>query len=484
MTGRLVKIVHTAIDTHGPRISKAFGVGKDEILLKLRESYNDNLSVENERLKILSTITSSKVTTPNFLLRALYPSKATNINSLPVQNRPYRSQVFNSYCKVGIPSIEPQHVNQIMRVLMNPYNLKRPLKIVNYDSSISERTAMGYLRQQKKRSHTIDMIKRIVDDFKAYKLPISNYEQNLILYHIFYKDPPEIIDICKQSLQLLDMDYTETDFTWEFYTNLQLKDINSLNNIMDISIIHRNRKIFDDVTRRIQTPNRDSFKRLLRGCKHFDDKHLFGQTMKNLSIPLDTSLINEIISGLVHFNEIDEAWKYVRMFKAMEEPTSDHLYLHYYDSLRKIIDLEDIPITPDEGTFKPFLKYYTDPSELLRVVEVMEHFNVPLTTNTFLKLFQLNLDDNQLKISMKKLLERFEQSYITDQDFANGRGNGNKVKLSDRLIRSIQNHYKTDQWEDLFNYITDLRRSSTHDFRTINEINHAKYNFLCELYQG
>ncbi|CAH6719515.1 hypothetical protein CLIB1444_02S10330 [[Candida] jaroonii] len=478
-----MNIVHTAIETRGPWISKALGVDKSMILWKLEDSYNDNLAVENERVQILSS-RPNKVTTPNTLLRALYPSKSTNINALPIQNRPYRSQVFNNYCKLGIPSIEPQHINQIMKILINPYNLKRPSRIVNYDSTVSKKTAMGYLNQQKKRSHSIDMIKRIVDDFKAHGLPISNHEQNLILYHIFYKDSPDILEVCKQSLQLMDMDYTESEFTWEFYKNLQLNDINSLNNIIDIAIMHRNRKIFDDVKQRIQSPNRDTFKGVLKGFKHFNDQIAFNVTLKTIDFPLDISVINEIISGLVRFDQIDDAWGYVRMFEAIEESDTydNHLYLHYYDTLRKIIDLEDISIIPNEQTFKPLLNHYTESSELLRVVEVMEHFKVPLSTNTFLKLFQSNLDGNQLKLSMKKLLESFEQNYITDQDFAHGSGNGNKVKLSDSLMRSIQSHYK-GEWDGLFDYITELRRSSTHDFGIINEINHAKYNFLCELYQ-
>lgn len=498
----LLENVHNALEVHGKLLQKI--LGKPPFLNQLdRLILADKHTVNQARINLLKPYNAK---TPINLLKALYPKPHNTFQNRPKQGFNYNT-VFEEYKKVNLTSIEPSHLNYLIDNFLRYPKFKRPVKILNSRDKPSQTIVHGYMALWKIRHHYIQQINRLFGDLKAHNLPISTDEQNQFLKYIFFKDRYDIDERVDRALELKQLKrYQQTSFTFDFYKKLRLEDTSSLNNLLQLSLMHNNREIFDDILTRI-TYDRNTYKLLLDAYSgQFKDESKFFLLVQEIDIPMDITVVNCIMRGYVELGKAEEAMGFIKDMVPLKVDTPNKSvyqylttkdkqmyskYLSYYDFLSKYASLPSIQLSPNIETFTPLLRYYSDVRDfgmLQEMVGIIDKFDLPLTTKSFEIIFE-KLDPQQTIVMLPRLLHEFKDNYSLDFDFKTTvpaeTSYGQLVKLPDLLVGKIVgnaeklNPQVRKLHETFENDVKFIRRNTSHkDLYTINQVTHLKYEFL------
>ncbi|WEJ96622.1 hypothetical protein PSN45_004163 [Yamadazyma tenuis] len=481
---------------------KALGVPKHRIFTTL--TAQDTSNIPAVRKDILSKYTAK--TSPS-LLRFLYPKKRSSFMNTPSDGFDLRA-VFQEYCNTEVTAIEPHHLNDLISKFLDYPYFKRPVKLLSGSSIPTLATMHAYSRSRSVRSQYTSMLQKLFADLKQNGLPVSVAEQNKFLYYMFFKDRHDIDDRVQQAFKRKGLEkFKENEFTFSFYKQLAVDDIDSLNNLLVISVMHSNKQVFDDILGRV-TPNRKTYMTMLDGYSGpFRNPDEFYAVVRSIDVTMDITLLNKILSGLVRFGNISEAE--LLLSSIPEQPQTDILYwgltpgtkveydqyLQCYDKLSKITTMPPLLITPNLSTFMPFLEHYSwmrNTPKLFETIDTIRRFGLPLTTRVFTILFE-NLGPQESIHALYLLKTEFEKSYALDYDlntFEKPVSHGSQfLKLSDHLLKVVSKAVSANN-TDLEKLYTDLREdimsirhpSNYTDLFTVNQVTHLKYSFLQRLY--
>lgn len=524
----LIENVQRAVDFYSPRLFKLFNVAsKQQLYNALSDRYKDPDGARTVRANKLTSFQHNK--TPIELLKELYPyphSLFMTPEKHWTNNVNRKNRIFAHYEKVGdVKRIEPAHLNDLVDILLDLLAYKRPEKIFSKMKKPPMTTVHGYILLEKKRLAQLYQINRVFQDLQSAQLPISIKEQNQYLYMNFFRDPSEIqvrIDQAFGAMGKQRMPDERPKFSKAIFKRLNRRDPDTLNTLLQISEMNGATEVFEDLLRHMTygNANRDTYKIL---CNCFssgvfkDEKRFYDlvtQIHSHDHLAKDITLINELISGLIKFNDIKLAERVleqlltdIKEFRFEEEDvykgvSIDHKnkyneYLFYYDQLSKHVQMSPIKLIPNIDTFTPFLFYYSHHNQFTNVMGIINHIesmNLPMTTKGFRICFD-SLSPQENIVLLDKLLTHFRTVYDFDHDILNTANKDHKsdpsvgqlLKLPDNMIKNIVANFNdaeiTAQFEQYKADIKAIRAlGSYYDLYQINHITYLKYEFLQQIH--
>lgn len=502
------------VETYVPFYEKIYKVS--DAKTHFDRMVDDHHLTEDKRTSLL---TEKGGTTPLSFLRALYPSQNTvHVGSLVRLLSIDHDALFKEYKKLSTLMIDPHHLNEFMGKFLTR-KFKRPSSMLQEGKGPSA-IVHGFLKLEKYRNKYVSQLNTIIDDFKRQGIPISNQERNQLLYYTFFRDKYDIHEAIDVSFDYIGKSFRyQNKFNWDTYKLIRksLDDEESLNNLLEISILNNNRGAIEDLTS--MNLNRYSIMLLMKyfcsdqykGSDKYSRFENLIQIVIDKNLVIDTLLFNEMLNGFCKFDDFDAVSKMSEVlvlnnddiYKGLTSKSIDiyKTHLRYYDYLA-VMDIPKLAIIPNVATFTPLLKYHTQFNKIIEVIEKIKSFGLPITTKSFKIIFSKPYTLPELHELLYYYLDQFEMHNAFDHDVSNKNPTnlqGNFVKIPDEMVKiivecirrsleiSLDNkryqrinelYYHYDQLTDT---LRDYRKTTkSKDFFTINQSTYLKYAFIIE----
>lgn len=478
-SSHLIDTVDSLIEKYQNELVSKLGVNGiksnkfNDLWLNLTNNPTD-LNTRLKRNEILekSHLESPKIAYNNFL-KTLYPTGSASgllhtkseekSFSFISQNKQFKQinhfNVFKTYCELPQPRplhIKPEHLNDLLDKFLTVRNFIKPNALSSSFDKPSHIIISTYNQMLKKRLKYIEMCSTILHDIREVSIPLTETEQNRILFLTFFKDKEAILrkvnDAINDEIELQPLEQTNK-FNMKIF-NLIINSYNDSKILIDtynILLFHAIRhnqtevisRILEDINLQHIFEDKDTHKmesianhetfiilldyfssdstlKLKLGSGPFE-KTLDYFTSSKLSI--DARVINSVIKGLISMKQVDLAEMYIsevvnntdfsdeedriHVYKRLtgEDKLIYDNYVNAIESLKLLINDADFSykVTINEGIFRALLSHYcskeSGPDSLDKTFYLLstmeEKYRLPITTRCFSMIFDKFIYENQ-----------------------------------------------------------------------------------------
>lgn len=406
------------------------------------EQANPIVKERSQRLKQFLSQSLHRINPSQYasFLQALYPQRRSLARlEAPIASRALvnHSTLFKHYLELpspGVAHMEPQDFEHFMEEVLDRRDFVKPNLL---GSSVSGyytplQIVRGYKDLLVKREAHVKMCWIVIEDLKKAKIPISNEEQDQLIYMSFFRDRKDVLEEVRAALRkaskakyhekVAEMDLKQQRLTWDTYKRLraslpQRLPLSSVNVLLFCAFRNENAEVVDDLLKLIDfgngkgklKPDSETFRTLIYG---FTTKGDFENAFNYSSIAVDkfphivdVKVANSMILALIAGGAAKEADTIVQSIVAgitapldpeegyLKRLTPEDEKMYEAALKQSINDGATHKLYPTENTLFPLLCYYSesqaDFANVRLLLQVIEHIcHLPLSTRIFIKVFE------------------------------------------------------------------------------------------------